>query len=65
MTPCSEAVIDSGIHKLREVRDSVGECLSVLRANDAGRTQIAMALSFMQMAIDALTRFKSERAALE
>jgi len=65
MTPCSGAVIDSGLHKLREVRDSVSECLSVLSPNDAGRTQIAMALSFIQMAMDALGKFKSERSALE
>jgi hypothetical protein len=65
MTPCSEGAIDSGLHKLQEVRGIVSECLSALRADDVGRTQIAMALSFVQMAIDALGKFKSAQSALE
>jgi len=65
VTPYSAAEIDSDLHKLREVRNKVSECLSVLSANDVGRTQIGMAASFVQMAIEALSRFKSERAALE
>jgi hypothetical protein len=64
MTPCSDAVIDSDLHKLQEVRLKLSECLSVLRADDVGRTQIAMALSFVQLAIDALMKFKFERAPL-
>ena len=65
MTPRSKAEIDSDLHKLQEVRDKICECLSVLSTNDVGRTQLTMAASFVQMAIEALSRFKSERAALE
>jgi len=65
MTPCSEAAIDSDLRKLQELRDKVCECLNVLAANDVGRSQITMAASFLQMAIEALTRFKSERALLQ
>jgi hypothetical protein len=65
MMPCSEASIDSELHNLREVRAKLSECAAVLREGDVGRTQMAMALSFVQMAIDALNKFRSERAALE
>jgi hypothetical protein len=64
-TPCSEAAVASELDHLREVRTKLGECLAVLRGGDVGRTQMAMALSFVQMAIDALSKFQSERAALE
>ena len=63
MMPCSEASIDSELHKLREVRVGLGECFAVLLDDDIGRPEMNMTLSFIQMAIEALSRFQAKRAA--
>ena len=63
MTPCSEASIDSELHNLREVRANLSECLDVLPGDDVAHFKLAMALSFVQMAIEALSSFQAERAA--
>jgi hypothetical protein len=62
MMPCSEDFIDSELHDLREVRANLVECRGVLPEDDAARIQMDMALSFVQLAIDALSRFQAETA---
>ena len=61
--PCSQDSIDSAMLELREVRFKLSECLSVLREEDVGRAKMVMALSFIQMAFDALSSFQSDRDA--
>jgi hypothetical protein len=65
MKPCSEALIDSELRKLREVRVGLNECLAVLLDDDVGRPEMNATLSFIQMAIEALSRFQAKRAASE
>ena len=55
--PCSDASIHSELSHLKEVRTNLSECVAVL-AEDEPRTNITMALSFVQMAIDALATFQ-------
>jgi hypothetical protein len=62
MIPCSEDSIGSELHNLREVRANLIECLDVLPEDDVARIKIDMALSFVQLAIDALSSFHAERA---
>jgi hypothetical protein len=61
--PCSEVSLDSELRNLREIRTNLSECIDSLPEDDVGRNKMAMALSFVQMAIDALTSFQAERAA--
>jgi hypothetical protein len=58
---CSQDSIDSASHKLRGVRLELSECLVVLREEDVGHAKMVMALSFIQLALDALVGFQSER----
>ena len=58
--PCSEVSIKSELHNLREVRTNLTECLDSL-PKDVRRTKLTVALSFVQMAIDALTTFQAGR----
>jgi hypothetical protein len=60
--PCSETSINCELNHLREVRTSLSKCIDVLPEDDA-RTKMAMALSFVQMAMDALTSFQAEQVA--
>jgi len=60
---CSEDSIDSALHKLRSVRFDLSECLLVLREEDTGRAKMVMALSFIQLAVEALLSLQSERDA--
>ncbi len=62
MIPCSEDSIGSELHNLQEVRANLLECLDVLPEDDVGRIKMDMALSFVQLAIDALSSFQAERA---
>jgi hypothetical protein len=62
MMPCSEDSIASELHNLQEVRANLIECSDVLPEDDVGRIQMDMALSFVQLAIDALSRFQDKRA---
>jgi len=57
---CSEVSINSELANLREIRTNLSECISTLH-EDAVRTRLTMALSFVQMTIDALEGFKKER----
>jgi hypothetical protein len=59
--PCSAVSINSELHNLREVRTNLIECLDSM-PKDNRRTKLTVALSFVQMAIDALTTFPAERA---
>jgi hypothetical protein len=59
--PCSEVSINSELNNLREVGTNLNECLDSL-PKDVRRTKLTVALSFVQMAIDALTTFQAERA---
>ena len=59
--PCSEDSIDSALHKLRRVKLELSECLVALREKDVGRAKMAMALSFIQLAAEALLSFQFER----
>ena len=61
MIPCSEDSIGSELHNLREVRANLIECLDVLPEDDVARIKMDMALSFVQLAIDALSSFQAER----
>lgn len=61
--PCSEVSLDSELRNLREIRTNLSECIDSLPEDDVGRSKMAMALSFVQMAIDALTSFQAERVA--
>jgi hypothetical protein len=58
---CSKGLIDSASHELRGVRLKLSECLVVLREEDTGHDKVVMALSFIQLALDALLGFQSER----
>ena len=62
MIPCSEDSIGSELHNRQEVRANLIECLDVLPEDDVARIKMDMALSFVQLAIDALSRFQAERA---
>ena len=62
MIPCSEDSIGSELHNLQEVRANLIECLEVLPEDDVARIKMDMALSFVQLAIDALSNFQAERA---
>jgi hypothetical protein len=64
-SPCSETAVASELDHLREVRAKLSECLDVLPEDDIERTKVAMALSFVQLAFDALTSFQGGRAALK
>lgn len=55
---CSEASIDAELYRLRKVRTNLSECIDVLR-EDHAREKMTAALSFVQMAIDALTHFQA------
>jgi hypothetical protein len=57
--PCSEASINSESNHLQEVRANLSECVAVL-SEDGARTQMAVALSFVQMAIDTLATFQAK-----
>ena len=46
--------INSELNRLREIRASLSECIDALPEDDA-RNKMSMALSFVQMAIGALT----------
>jgi hypothetical protein len=59
--PCSEVSINSELRNLREVRTNLIECLDSM-PKDNRRTKLTVALSFVQMAIDALTTFRAERS---
>jgi hypothetical protein len=60
--PCSEASIRTELEHLREVRTNLSECIDTLPEDDA-RTTIATALSFVQMAMEALASFQAEQVA--
>ena len=60
---CSESSTNSELHNLQEVRANLSKCLDALPEDDVTRTTMAMALSFVQLAIDVLTRFQAERSA--
>jgi hypothetical protein len=60
---CSEVSLDSELRNLREIRTNLSECIDSLSEDDVGRNKMAVALSFVQMAIDALSSFQAERAA--
>ena len=62
MIPCSEDSIGSELHNLQEVRANLIECLDVLPEDDVARIKMDMALSFVSLAIDALSSFQAERA---
>lgn len=55
--PCSEASINSELNHLREVRANLSECVADLLVDEA-RPHMTMALSFVQMAIDALATYQ-------
>ena len=55
---CSEASIDAELYQLRKVRTNLSECIDVLPKEHA-RAKMAAALSFVQMAIEALTHFQA------
>jgi len=57
---CSEASINCELNRLREVRSSLSNCIDALPEDDA-RTKMAMALSFVQMAMDALASFQAQQ----
>ena len=57
---CSEASINCELNHLREVRTSLSRCIDVLPEDDA-RTKMALALSFVQMAMDSLASFQAEQ----
>lgn len=59
---CSEASINCELNRLREVRSNLSQCIDVLPEDDA-RTEMAMALFFVQMAMDALVSFQAEQVA--
>ena len=59
--PCSEVSINSELDNLREVRANLSECLNAMPENDSVRPRMAMALSFVEMAIDALNSFQAEQ----
>jgi hypothetical protein len=62
MIPCSEDSISSDLHNLREVRANLIQCRDVLSEDDIARIKMDMALSFVQLAIDALSNFQADRA---
>jgi hypothetical protein len=62
MIPCSEDSIGSELHNLREVRANLIECLDVLPEDAVTHIKMAAALSFVQLAIDALSTFQAGRA---
>jgi len=55
--PCSEASINSELNHLREVRANLSECIADLLVGEA-RPHMTMALSFVQLAIDALATYQ-------
>jgi hypothetical protein len=57
---CSEASINCELNRLREVRSSLNNCIDALPEDDA-RTKMALALSFVQMAMDSLASFQAEQ----
>jgi hypothetical protein len=57
--PCSEASINSELNHLREVRANLSECVADLLV-DEERPHMTMALSFVQLAIDALAAYQVE-----
>ncbi len=59
---CSEASLNSELNHLREIRTSLSRYIDVLPENDS-RTKMAAALSFVQLAIDAVTDFQAEQVA--
>ena len=59
---CSEASTNCELNRLREVRRNLSQCIDVLPEDDA-RAEMAMALSFVQMAIDALASFQAQQVA--
>jgi len=61
--PWSEVSINSELNHLREVRAYLSECIDALPEDDA-RNKMAMALSFVQMAIGALTNPSSKSMSL-
>lgn len=58
--PCSETSINCKLNHLREVRTSLNRCIDVLPEDDA-RSKMALALCFVQMAMDGLASFQAER----
>ncbi len=60
--PCSEASLNSELNHLREIRTNLSRYIDVLPEDDS-RTKMAAALSFIQMAIDALTSFQADQVA--
>jgi hypothetical protein len=58
--PCSEISINCELNRLREVRRNLSECIDALPEDDA-RSKMLMALSFVQMAMDALASFQAEQ----
>jgi hypothetical protein len=59
---CSEASINCELKRLREVRNNLSQCIDALPEDDR-RSKMAMALSFVQMAMDALASFQAEQVA--
>jgi hypothetical protein len=57
---CSEASINCEMNRLREVRTSLNNCIDALPEGDA-RSKMLMALSYVQMAMDALASFQAEQ----
>ena len=57
---CSEASINCELNRLREVRASLNNCIDALPEDDA-RNKMLMALSYVQMAMDALSSFQAEQ----
>jgi hypothetical protein len=55
--PCSEASINSELNHLREVRANLSECVADQPVNEAP-PHMTMALSFVQLAIDALATYQ-------
>jgi len=58
--PCSETSINCELNHLREVRTSLSRCIDALPEDDA-RTKMALALSFVQMAMDSLASFQAQQ----
>jgi hypothetical protein len=57
-TPCSGDRFASELGHLLEVRAKLSEYLDILPEDEIGRTKTVMALSFVQLAIDALNSFQ-------
>jgi hypothetical protein len=57
---CSEASINCELNRLREVRRNLSECIDILPEDETGTT-MSTALTFVQMAMDALASFQTEQ----